>query len=386
MSLSKPQELHSSPLTRQEQIDAALVQLPESPRSMRLLLERISNDVADYANQNKKIVSQTKLLSLNASIEAARAGAAGRGFAVVAQEVQKLANSTAKAADEFASVVLKRITHSTGMAGHLVEQMEGLRLQDICQTLVQLIVRNLYERTADVRWWATDTSVWECLTNPGNEELRAFADTRLSQINQFYSVYTNLVLTDLEGRVIASANPKFRASLNNTSVASHPWYTMAAATHSGTEYVVGDVFTCPIHGQRVLTYATGVRAGGSENGALLGTLGVYFDWENQGNTIVTQEPPFTEAEKARSQVLLLDSQHRILADTAGAHTTGQSFVLHTQGANKGSYYANGNLISFAKTLGYQEYDGLGWWAVIVQQVADETDTRKGLGLTLNVFK
>lgn len=368
--------------SRQEMINETINGLPESPRSMRLLLERLSNDVDEYAGQNKKIVSQTKLLSLNASIEAARAGPAGRGFAVVAQEVQKLANTTANLAEGFSGTVLKRIATSANMAGHLVEQMEGLRLQDICQTLVQLIVRNLYERTADVRWWATDTSVWECLMAPENEEKRSFADVRLSQINQFYSVYANLVLTDLEGKVVASANAGHRSNLNGTSVSQHPWFTMAAATQSGTEYVVGDVFHCPTHNQRVLVYATGVREGGREDGKIIGTLGVYFDWENQGNTIVLNEPPFSPADKARSRVLLLDNQHRIMADTEGAHTTGQSFVLNTQGQSKGSYYAGGNLVAFAQTLGYQEYDGLGWWAAIIQQVNDETETRKGLGLTL----
>lgn len=68
-------------------------------------LEQKSNVIHEFVGMINDIAEETNLLSLNASIEAARAGDAGRGFAVVAEEIRKLADGSQAAANEIARVV-----------------------------------------------------------------------------------------------------------------------------------------------------------------------------------------------------------------------------------------------------------------------------------------
>ena len=76
-----------------------------------------------------EIAAQTNLLALNASIEAARAGEAGKGFAVVANQVNVLADQSAQAAKESATLIetsVKAVEKGMVIAGQTASQLQGV--------------------------------------------------------------------------------------------------------------------------------------------------------------------------------------------------------------------------------------------------------------------
>lgn len=85
-----------------------------------------SSQIANIIKTIQDISFQTNILSLNASIEAARAGAAGKGFAVVAGEVGSLANKTAQAAKSTTGLIetsLRAVEHGTVIANETAEML-----------------------------------------------------------------------------------------------------------------------------------------------------------------------------------------------------------------------------------------------------------------------
>ena len=92
-----------------------------------------SDHIGDIIEAINAIAEQTTLLSLNASIEAARAGSQGKGFAVVAEEIRKLADQSQTAGNEIYGI-LNNIRATTQNASSFA-QTTGVFLEEQTQVL-----------------------------------------------------------------------------------------------------------------------------------------------------------------------------------------------------------------------------------------------------------
>jgi hypothetical protein len=328
----------------------------------------LSREVLDVASRKvtaiEEITRRTKMLAMNALIEAARAGDAGRGFAVVANEVSDISKQVNTITKELRSEITVRVDHLTLTGSAMVKEMHGRRLADLALNMIEIIDRNLYERSCDVRWWATDSAVVACADDPA-ESRRIHASHRLGVILQSYTVYLDLWIADRDGRVIASGRPDRYPGAAGASVADELWFKRALATANGTEFVVGDVArNRHLDNRAVATYATAIRRDGLENGEALGVLGIFFDWEPQA-TAVLDGVRLDDGEKENCRCLILDARNRVIAASDGRGILSEVFPLKV-GGNRMGFYGDSadHVVGFSLTPGYETYEGLGWYGVI----------------------
>ena len=99
-------------------------------------VEKSADEISSASEMISSIANQTNLLSLNASIEAARAGDAGKGFAVVADEIRQLSDQSKESVDQI-NEILGRLHESTNGAiekSNVVKSMVDKQNEAVAQT------------------------------------------------------------------------------------------------------------------------------------------------------------------------------------------------------------------------------------------------------------
>jgi methyl-accepting chemotaxis protein len=132
---------------------SAVDAVTDGMRTIRTQVEQIATSVLDLSERAQRIgeivdsvsaiADQSKLLALNASIEAAKAGEYGHGFAVVAEEVRSLAERSQSATREIAAI-LKEIQKATNAAVMATEDgsksvARGLDLVETSRSTIQTL-------------------------------------------------------------------------------------------------------------------------------------------------------------------------------------------------------------------------------------------------------
>lgn len=243
-------------------------------------------------------------------------------------------------------------------------------LKSKAYVIINLVVRNLFERTADIGFFATDDDIRQFLIRyhqlTSTEEDTDHLQLRFSEYVKKYSVYHNVILLDPDGKLLVQLDES-----NQVVRSNDPLIKEAITTDEAYVEIFRKTDLLPKH-QDCLVYA--YRVTHPETHKVLGVLCLCFKFEDEmrrlfNNLISKEEWAIGVMLDANKQVIASSDENQIpLGATLETTEWGVNWIL--------TRFAGREYIAVSiKTKGYQGYAGPNWTghAMIPMEYAFETD-------------
>lgn len=281
------------------------------------------------------------------------------------------------ASPDFSRVLLKEISETggrtkdvfSGSIGDLHQTVVTSYLRDNqvkAELAIDVMDRNLYERAADCRWWALASVFSEALSSekPSEEDGKTIGAV-LRSINDLYPVYTNLIVFDRNGRIVAVSD-ETKSDLVG-SVLEEEWVRRILSLRDPQDYVVSDFAPSPLYDDRP-TYIYGAAIPSARNQRSVGGIACVFDAEPQLTAMLKDALPRDDTGNIKFGAMgfFVDLKGQVIACTEDFLKPGQQLPMDISVLRIGrgcrhscvvqlgdAYYAVGSNAS----SGYREYKG-----------------------------
>jgi len=282
-----------------------------TPEKIDSLIVEHEKKMSTFVQQIDDINGNAHVISINARIEAARCGGViGKGFAVVASEFAKISNDINGMTRQIEDEMKEKMTIIKEMSGSLIHEVKGNSLSQVALSKIDVIDRNLYERSCDVRWWATESSVVEVLKNSTEESIK-HSSVRLGKILDSYTVYYDIVIANNNGIIISNGRPEKYKS-KNKNISTSEWFKLALKKTPDEYSMQSSHKSDLVNDKLALIYSCSVK--NETTGNIIGVLGIIYKWEELSNNIIQETTKQLQINDDRkTEVVIVDEKLNIIS-------------------------------------------------------------------------
>ena len=239
------------------------------------------------------------------------------------------------------------------MQNLLKEHVQKLILDNSskAQVAIDLLIRNLFERTADVGFLATDDDIRDFLSRENNTVAQVqFIESRLQEYVIKYSVYDDIIIFDTHGKVKAQLNKNHPLHASNDPL-------IQETLHTTQEYIETFRYSeLQAERRQALIYSCKITASNQSHSKVLGVLCLCFRFEDEIQGIFAN----LLQQEEQGVLTILDANCKVIASSDEKKFPLQTLIADSEAVAMVNFQAQDYIVNTRDTQGYQGFKGLGW--------------------------